>query len=191
MSGKLNPLREIVIHGRGGQGAVTAAELIAKAAFYDGKESQAFPSFGVERRGAPVQAFCRISKEKITLKSQVYEPDYVIILDSTLLPLVDIKNLSERKGTLIVNTANHIDSSKFPGINVLSVDASSVALEIFRADIVNTAMVAAFLAFTGEISMQSVIKALPEIFERKDIIEKNQLALERIYSNCKECKPGK
>jgi len=191
MSGKLNPLRKIVIHGRGGQGAVTAAELIAKAAFYDGKESQAFPSFGVERRGAPVQAFCRISKEKITLKSQVYEPDYVIILDSTLLPLVDIKNLSEKKGTLIVNTTNYIDSSKFTGINVLSVDASSVALEIFRADIVNTAMVAAFSAFTGEISMQSMIKALPEIFERKDIIEKNQSVLERIYSNCKECKPGK
>ncbi|MCX6710862.1 MAG: 2-oxoacid:acceptor oxidoreductase family protein [Candidatus Woesearchaeota archaeon] len=191
MSGKLNPLREIVIHGRGGQGAVTAAELIAKAAFYDGKESQAFPSFGVERRGAPVQAFCRISESRITLKSQVYEPDYVIILDSTLLPLVDIKNLSERKGTLIVNTANPINSSKFPGINILSVDASSVALEIFKADIVNTAMVAAFSAFTGEISIQSVIKALPEIFERKDIIEKNQLALKKIYSKCNECKPGK
>jgi pyruvate ferredoxin oxidoreductase gamma subunit len=185
MSKKPTLLREIVIHGRGGQGAVTAAELIAIAAFYDKKESQAFPNFGVERRGAPVQAFARISEKKITIRSQVYEPDYVIVLDSTLLPLVDINNLSEKKGTLIVNTNNPVDKSRFPGIRVLAVDASSVAMEIFKAEIVNTAMVAAFSAFTGEISIKSIIKALPEIFDRKDIAEKNRDALEKIYEKCR------
>lgn len=185
MSTKSNSLREIVIHGRGGQGAVTAAELIAIAAFYDGKESQAFPNFGVERRGAPVQAFSRISENKITIRSQVYEPDYVIVLDSTLINLVDVKKLSEKKGTLIINTNNPIDKSKFPGIRVFTVNASSVAMEIFKADIVNTGMVAAFSAFTNEISLSSVIKALPEIFDRKDIAEKNKSALERIYEKCK------
>ena len=79
---------QIRIHGRGGQGAVTAANLIAKAAFYEGKFSQAFPNFGVERRGAPVEAFVRISSEPVRIQSQIYQPDFLIVQDPTLLKLV-------------------------------------------------------------------------------------------------------
>ena len=83
-------MKEIRIHGRGGQGSVTAAELLAQAAFKDGKYSQAFPAFGVERRGAPVQAFARIADEKILTRAQVYFPDIIIVQDSTLLEVVDV-----------------------------------------------------------------------------------------------------
>src|SRR5665811_1878005 len=83
-------MKEIRIHGRGGQGSVTAAEMLSVAAFEDGKFSQAFPAFGVERRGAPVQAFTRISNKKIRLRSQIYEPDYVIVQDATLISAVDL-----------------------------------------------------------------------------------------------------
>ncbi len=83
-------MKELRIHGRGGQGSVTAAELIAVAAFHDGMYAQAFPAFGVERRGAPVQAFVRFSSEKIRLRSQIYEPDYIIVQDPTLIADVNV-----------------------------------------------------------------------------------------------------
>jgi len=95
---------EIRIHGRGGQGAVTTGQIMAIAAFDDGKQSQTFPMFGVERSGAPVQAFARISDEKINIRSQIYSPDIVIVLDASLLETVDVTSGLKEKGTLIVNT---------------------------------------------------------------------------------------
>ncbi len=97
-------MKEIRIHGRGGQGSVTAAELIAVAAFEDGKWSQAFPYFGTERRGAPVTAFARISDRKIRVRSQVYEPDYVIVQDPSLLSSVDVASGLKSDGLIIVNS---------------------------------------------------------------------------------------
>ncbi|MEM3500053.1 MAG: 2-oxoacid:acceptor oxidoreductase family protein [Candidatus Woesearchaeota archaeon] len=181
----MSAVKEITILGRGGQGAVTAAELIAKAVFHEGKQSQAFPSFGVERRGAPVSAFCRISEDKITLRSQIYAPEYVLVLDSTLLSSVDIQSLSKKKGTLIVNTSKEINGEiKREGIKIFSADLSSIAKETFGADIVNTAIVAAFAAFTKEISIGSVEEALPEIFEDKNLLNKNIAAVRKAYNIC-------
>jgi len=97
-------VKEIRIHGRGGQGSVTAAELLAVAAFEDGKYSQAFPFFGVERRGAPVTAFTRLSDKKIRLRSQIYEPDYVIVQDATLVSAVDVTAGLKPDGIVIVNS---------------------------------------------------------------------------------------
>jgi len=102
-------MKEIRIHGRGGQGSVTAAELLAIAAFEDGMYSQAFPSFGVERRGAPVMAFVRLSDKKIRLRSQVYEPDYVIVQDATLIEAVDVAGGLKADGMIIVNTEHNPD----------------------------------------------------------------------------------
>jgi 2-oxoacid:acceptor oxidoreductase gamma subunit (pyruvate/2-ketoisovalerate family) len=172
-------LTEIIIHGRGGQGAVTAAQILASAAFYDGKESQAFPNFGVERRGAPVQAFCRISNKKINLRCQVYNPGIIVVLDPTLMPLIDIEKLSLTNGTLIINTNKAYEAK--PGIKVFAIDASAVAMEIFRADIVNTTMVAAISRFTGIVSKESMMKALSDIFDRKDVLDKNRAAAEKIF----------
>ncbi|MCX6710415.1 MAG: 2-oxoacid:acceptor oxidoreductase family protein [Candidatus Woesearchaeota archaeon] len=185
-------MKEIIIYGRGGQGAVTAAHLLAISAFYDGKESQAFPNFGVERRGAPVQAYCRISDSKINLRSQIYHPDYAVVLDPSLLPLVDLKSLAERKGTLIINTNKKAgelcllaDRETIGEIKILTFDASSIALEVFKSDIVNTAMVAVFASLTKEISEESMVKGLYEIFERKDILKKNIDAIQKICSACR------
>ncbi len=97
-------LKEIRIHGRGGQGSVTAAELIAVAAFEDGKWSQAFPYFGTERRGAPVTAFARISDQQIRIRSQIYEPDYVIVQDPSLIPAVDVAGGIKDDGLMIINS---------------------------------------------------------------------------------------
>ena len=97
-------MRELRIHGRGGQGSVSAAELITTAAFTAGVYSQAFPAFGVERRGAPVQAFVRFSDEKIRLRSQIYEPDYIIVQDSTLIHDVNVFSGMSEGGIAIINT---------------------------------------------------------------------------------------
>jgi len=180
----MNGLIEIAVYGRGGQGAVTAAELLAKAAFRNGRYSQAFPSFGVERRGAPVSAFCRISDEKITLKSQVYYPNYALVLDSTLLPMVDLDAIAKKKGAVIVNTSQNIPLGRKGGIKFFKADISSIAREIFGADIVNTAIVAAFSAFTKEVSIEAVEESLPEIFSDEKMLEKNRTAVRKAYELC-------
>ncbi len=97
-------MTEIRLHGRGGQGTVTAAELIAEAAFYDGKFAQAFPSFGIERRGAPVEAFVRISDQPILLRSQIYEPDYLIIQDASLISAANTFRGAKKNTFIIINT---------------------------------------------------------------------------------------
>ena len=95
---------EIRFHGRGGQGAVTAANLLAMAAFREGKDVQAFPYFGVERRGAPVTAFTKIDDRPVRIKSQIYEPDHVIVMDSSLLKAVDVDQGLKNGGVILVNT---------------------------------------------------------------------------------------
>ena len=121
---------EVRFHGRGGQGAVTSAELIAQAAISKGKYAQAFPSFGPERRGAPVLAFLRVSEKPIRLRSRVYKPDAVIILDATLLGTV---NPAEglKDGFVIINTHKPSEELRmlFPGHNIAYVDASKIAKE--------------------------------------------------------------
>ena len=174
-------MHEIRIHGRGGQGAVTAAELIAKAAFYDGKFSQAFPYFGVERRGAPVQAFCRIDDSFIRIRQNVYEPDYVIVLDSTLLEVVDVFDGLKKEGIVIINTAKKIGKE-----NVHCIDATSIALEKLGMPIVNTVMLGAFSKVSGLVSIGSIKKAIKEQFAKKgDIAEKNLQAITSAYEGIK------
>lgn len=104
-------MREIRIHGRGGQGSVTATELLAVAAFEDGKYSQAFPAFGVERRGAPVMAFVRLNDKPIRLRSQIYEPDYVIVQDATLVDVVNVAAGARQDGIILINTEKNLNLS--------------------------------------------------------------------------------
>ena len=141
-------MHEIRIHGRGGQGAVSAAELLARAAFKDGKYSQAFPYFGVERRGAPVQAFCRIDDRFIRMRQNVYEPDCVIVLDSTLLDVVDVEQGLKENGLVVLNTRKRVDRK-----NVKTIDATSIALETLGRPIVNTVMLGAFAPLIAAVIM--------------------------------------
>ncbi len=175
-------MKEVRIHGRGGQGSVTAAELLAIAAFEDGKYSQAFPFFGVERRGAPVTAFTRLSDEKIRLRSQIYEPDYVIVQDATLIGAVDVTAGLKPGGIVIVNSEKSTDEIGIDTkIDVRTIDATGIALEIFGRPIVNTTLLGAFAGATGEISIESINKSVLARFPGK-VGELNVQAAEKAYA---------
>ncbi|MEM1588916.1 MAG: pyruvate ferredoxin oxidoreductase subunit gamma [Candidatus Bathyarchaeia archaeon] len=177
-------LKEIRIHGRGGQGAVTAAYLLAHAAHIEGKHVQAFPYFGAERRGAPVKAFARISDAPILLHSQVYNPDYVMVLDPQLYKMIDVTEGLKRDGAVILNTTKKPDEVKLGGWRIATVDATGIALRlgllIAGQPIVNTSMVGAFAAATGEVCLESVLKAIRENW-RGSAGEKNAHAAELAY----------
>jgi len=162
-------LREIRFHGRGGQGAVILAQLTAKAAFLEGKWPQAMVLFGAERRGAPVEAFARISDQEILLRSKVYEPDYVVVLDPSLFEALDVTEGLKEGGSLLVNSAKRtrLPESFLTGRNkVFYVDATGIALElnliVVGQPVVNTAMLGAFAKTTGEIRLESAEKVVRE-----------------------------
>jgi pyruvate ferredoxin oxidoreductase gamma subunit len=154
---------EIRIHGRGGQGAVTSAELLALAAIGEGKYAQAFPSFGPERRGAPVQAFVRVNDKPIRVRAEVKQPDVVAVLDPGLLDIVDVTSGLKDSGTIIVNTkktAQEIKSKFGDRWRVAVVDASTIARETIGVAIVNTTMIGAILQVTGMVNMDSLQEPL-------------------------------
>ncbi|MGQ9525454.1 MAG: pyruvate ferredoxin oxidoreductase subunit gamma [Armatimonadota bacterium] len=174
-------MKEIRIHGRGGQGNVVAAEIMALAAFRDGKNSQAFPFFGSERMGAPVAAFVRISDGRIRTRSQIYNPDYVVVQDPTLIGAVDVAAGLKPGGLVVINTERPADQLGFPpDVKVKTVPASRIANEILGRPIPNTALVGAFAAATGEISLEAVIEAVRERFGG-ELAEKNVKAVEEAY----------
>jgi len=173
---------EIRFHGRGGQGAVTAAEILAKAAFEDGKYCQAFPFFGAERKGAPVMAFTRISDKPIRRRYQVYNPDYVVVLDDTLIEAVDVLSGLKENGKLIINTKNNVDLGE--KVESHSIDATGIALDILGVPIVNTVMLGAFAKVTGEVTLDSIINITKETFPGR-IGEKNAEAAKIAYEKVK------
>ena len=173
-------MRELRIHGRGGQGSVTAAELIAVAAFAGGVFSQAFPAFGVERRGAPVQAFVRFDNKKIRLRSQIYEPDYIIVQDSSLIGDVNVFHGVKPGGIVIVNTEKEINYPIPEGVNVISIDATSIALKELGLPITNTALMGAFAAASGEIDFSALEDALKQRFPG-ELARKNIAAARAAY----------
>ncbi len=174
-------MKEIRIHGRGGQGSVTAAELLAIAAFEDGRFSQAFPSFGVERRGAPVMAFVRLSDHKIRLRSQVYEPDYVIVQDATLIESVDVAGGLKSDGMIIVNTEHDPETLALETDAVIkTIDATRISLDLIGKPIMNTVMLGAFAGASKEVVAESIKHAVRDRFPG-DVGEKNALAVQRAY----------
>ncbi|HEX55025.1 MAG: pyruvate ferredoxin oxidoreductase [Candidatus Altiarchaeales archaeon] len=176
---------EVRFHGRGGQGAVTAASLLAVAAFKDGKFSQAFPAFGVERRGAPVLAFTRIGNKFIRRKCEIYEPDILVVLDSTLFNVVDVTAGLKDNGTVIINTEKRPDEFGIENANVYTIDATSLAFEVLGMNIVNTGMLGAFAAFTNEVNKDSINEAIRGHFP-ENIAEKNVLLVNKIYEKARK-----
>lgn len=160
-------LKEIRWHGRGGQGAVTASELLAKAAFLEGMYVTAFPFFGAERRGAPVMSFNRISDEPIMVRSQIYEPDVVVVMDPTLLIAVDVAYGLKEGGMLIINTAKKPKEIGVKGpFSIASVDATEVSLElgllVAGSPVLNTPMLGAFSKATRLVSLGSIVEVIKE-----------------------------
>jgi pyruvate ferredoxin oxidoreductase gamma subunit len=178
-------MHQIRIHGRGGQGVVTAAELIAIAAFYEGKISQAFPSFGVERTGAPIESYARISDLPIRTREQVNQPDVLIVQDATLLGVIDILKGANKKTIAIINSAGKKENLKInlPLENIFVIDATKIALEILGKNIINTTILGAFARATGLVSLESLKKAIKEKFKDKgrEVIDKNIRAIEKTY----------
>ncbi len=174
---------EIRWHGRGGQGAVTSTELLAQAAVSEGKYAQAFPSFGPERRGAPVQAFNRIdAREPVKIRSDITEPDVVVVLDPSLLDKVNVTAGLKKGGKVIINTRKTADEIKSEfGINypVATINANKIAREVLGVPIVNTTMLGAVIRTTGIIKKESVHAPLEKRFGR--LGERNIKAMETAY----------
>ena len=156
---------EIRLHGRGGQGSVIASKILAVAAFAEGDWVQSFPKFGVERRGAPVEAFLRIAREKILIRSEITHPDFVVVLDPSLIEVIDFTAGLKENGSILINThkaPHEIELSK--DFKVSCVDASKIAadhgLGSITSPIVNTAICGAFAKSSGLMKIDSVCDAI-------------------------------
>jgi pyruvate ferredoxin oxidoreductase gamma subunit len=165
---------QIRIHGRGGQGVVTAAELLSVAAFLEGRHAQAFPSFGSERTGAPVISFCRIDDKEIRLREPILEPDALIIQDPTLFRVIDVFQGLRPNGYLLVNTNKTLDelkladvAAKLPAGHARAVPASELAVKFIGRPLPNAALLGAFAALTGLLHLNSVSTAIREAFPGK------------------------
>ncbi|MCJ7540135.1 MAG: pyruvate ferredoxin oxidoreductase subunit gamma [Desulfobacterales bacterium] len=170
---------EIRIHGRGGQGNVAAAELLSIAAFKDGKFSQAFPSFGAERVGAPVMAFVRIDDKKIRTREDVQNPDYLIVQDYNLIGSVPVLDGLKPDGLILVNTEKKPEELQLKTTaKVETIPATEIALEIIGRPIPNAIMIGAFCTITGLISLDAVQEAIMGKFPGR-VGENNVAALER------------
>jgi pyruvate ferredoxin oxidoreductase gamma subunit len=175
---------EIRWHGRGGQGAVTSAELLAQAAISEGKYAQAFPSFGPERRGAPVLSFVRISSDKpILIRSGVTEPNIVAVLDPSLLRIVNVSAGLKENGTVVVNTTKTAEKIREEfGIKarIATVDATKIAMELLGVPITNTTMIGAVVRVIGMVDLKSLVEPVKHRFGRN--AEKNLEAMKRAFN---------
>jgi pyruvate ferredoxin oxidoreductase gamma subunit len=165
---------QVRIHGRGGQGVVTGAELLSVAAFREGRHAQAFPSFGSERTGAPVVAFCRIDDRPIRLREPVMTPDAIIIQDPTLLHQVDVFGGLSPDGYIVINTSRTFGElgldeflAGFHRERLCTVPATELALKHIGRPVPNAALLAGFAAISGRISLESVSAAIGEKFPAK------------------------
>lgn len=181
---------EIRWHGRGGQGAKTAALLFADAALSEGKFIQAFPEYGPERMGAPVQSFNRLSDGPITLHCAISKPKYVVVLDPTLVSKVDVLAGIPSDGKIIINTSKTPDQIKtelkIKNVKVYTIDASKIAKETIGRNIPNTPMLGAMAAATGLLNIERLLKDLEQKLKKKfaskqEIIAGNIQAVKRAY----------
>jgi 2-oxoacid:acceptor oxidoreductase gamma subunit (pyruvate/2-ketoisovalerate family) len=157
---------EIRFHGRGGQGAVVASKILATSVFLDGKYSQSFPAFGVERRGAPVTAFLRVNDKAIRIRTEIYEPDHLVILDPLLVDQVPLADGLKENGIVIINSSKKPEefSDKFKGFRVATVPASRIAVKhhlgTHQSPIVNTAILGAVAKVLGVVNLESLIEGI-------------------------------
>ncbi len=179
---------EIRFHGRGGQGAVTSAELVAQAAIDSGKFATAFPSFGPERRGAPVVAFARVDDKPVRLRSKVYKPDVVIVLDPSLLEIANPAEGLKKDGLLIINSTESPETIRkqisFEGRLALT-DATKIAKEVIGLPITNTTMVGALVKAVDVVSVDSLIEPFKRRFGK--IAARNIEAMKRAFEETAVC----
>lgn len=182
----MNNLIEIRWHGRGGQGAKTACLLLADAAFNTGKYIQGFPEYGPERMGAPITAYNRISNSPITIHSAIYEPNYVVVVDDTLLDTVDVTDGLKEDGAIVINTTNDAETLKkklngYKG-GIYTIDARSISIDALGKYFPNTPMLAAIVKVSGVIPEEQFLADMEGSFKHKfakkpEVIDGNMKAL--------------
>lgn len=186
---------EIRWHGRGGQGAKTAALLLADVAFKTGQNVQGFPEYGPERMGAPITAYNRISSDKIRVHSNIYHPDYVVVVDETLLDSVNVTAGLKESGAILINTAKEADEimkhlNGYKG-QVYTIDARKISVENLGKNFPNSPMLAAIVAVSGVMPREEFISEMGASYEHKfakkpEVIEGNMKALETAYDEVAE-----
>ena len=191
----MDNLIEIRWHGRGGQGAKTASLLLADAAFNTGKYIQGFPEYGPERMGAPITAYNRISDNPITIHSNIYEPDYVVVVDDTLLEAVDVTSGLKETGAIVINTTKSADTLKsllkgYQG-NIYTIDARKISEEALGRYFPNTPMLAAIVKVSGIMTDEALLEDMKGSFKHKfakkpEVIEGNMKALELALKEVKK-----
>jgi pyruvate ferredoxin oxidoreductase gamma subunit len=178
---------EIILIGRGGMGVVTGTELLTEAAAYEDKYGQSFPLFGLERRGAPFRAYVRLSNEPINVRTEIHQPDYVIVMDQTILKLLDVtEGLDSQNGVLIINsthTPSELISEYDFQCKVVTVDADHIAMKEFGRRITNTPMLGAFSRVSGLIQLESLNQAISALFGKSPLTEKNINAIKQAYDS--------
>lgn len=182
-------LIEVRFHGRGGQGVVTAADILAVAAFKEGYWTLSFPMFGAEKRGTPVVSYLRISDKPIVERDEIYHPDYVVVLDPTVIGPVKVEAGIKQNGIIIANypkSAEELRKKHFSSLNsvkIITLNATKMAIDILGRPITNTAMVGAFAGATKLIKLQTLKETIFEWFEKKgeEIAKKNAELVEMAY----------
>jgi pyruvate ferredoxin oxidoreductase gamma subunit len=187
-AGMQQRLTEIRWHARAGQGAVTAAKLVAETALDLDRYIQAMPEYGPERMGAPIQAFTRISEDPIEIHNNIESPSVVVVLDETLLPIVDVARGLTADGTIIVNTCTPPAAVRaalgLEGGHVACVDATGISLDTLKRDMPNTPMIGALARLTGLFTLEQVSEHLAKTFGKKfaqDVIDANVASVTRAY----------
>lgn len=191
----MNGMIEIRWHGRGGQGAKTASQLLADAAFMAGQYVQSFPEYGPERSGAPITAYNRISPERCSVHSNIYDPDYVAVVDETLLESVDVTAGLKESGAIIINSAKSPEELK-PLLNgykgrVCTIDARHISMSCLGAYFPNTPMLAAVVAVSGCVEREQFLKDMEESYRHKfakkpQVIEGNLKCLRQAMDEVRE-----
>lgn len=186
-AGKDGAMFQVRIHGRGGQGVVTAADLLALAAFGEDRHAQAFPSFGSERNGAPVVAFCRIDDKAIRLREPVMTPDALIVQDPTLLHQVDVFSGLAPGGWVLINSSRSAEelgleelAERLPAGHLRTVPATEIARRLIGRPFPNAALLGGFAALTGRVSLESVLAAIRQKFPSK-VADSNVAAATEAY----------
>jgi len=192
LRGTQKAMFQIRIHGRGGQGVVSGAELLSVAAFHEGRYAQAFPSFGSERMGAPVMAFCRIDDKEIRLREPVIEPDALIVQDPTLLHQVDLFNGVAPGACVLVNSARSVEALGLAGLShgvrqfrLFTLPATELARKHVGRAVPNVPLLAGFAALTGVIGIASLVRAIREKFP-EEIAKRNVAAANEAYQVASE-----
>ena len=175
-------MKEIRIHGRGGQGSLVLAQFMAIAALENGKYGQAFPFLGGggERRGKPIMAFCRLDDQPIRVRSRITEPDYVIVQDATILKEVDVQKGLKPDGLILINTDKNLSSLGLNTSNAVATSAEELARRILGRPIINTALLGTFAGVSRELSLESVLQAVRKKFPG-ELGEKNAQVVAESY----------